>query len=195
MAKTVRSAKRGARSSESRIPKVAVYAGSFDPVTLGHLDVLRRAAHLFDRVIVAVAQRPDKRPCFTVRERLELIRKAVRDIPGVDVDSFHGLLVDFVRRRRACAVVRGLRAVMDFDYEFQMALTNRKLAAQVETVFFVPTEKYFYLSSSLVRELAIAGGPLACFVPEPVEKALRRKFGHRMAVSASRRFGRPGRQK
>jgi pantetheine-phosphate adenylyltransferase len=157
--------------------KVAVYAGSFDPVTLGHLDVARRAAHLFDRVIVGVAQRPDKHPLFTLRERVELIRESVKDLPGVEVEGFHGLLVDFVRRKGACAVVRGLRAVMDFDYEFQMALTNRKLAAQVETVFFVPSEKYFYLSSSLVRELACVGGQLSCFVPPAVERALARKCG------------------
>jgi len=162
---------------------VAVYAGSFDPITLGHLDVVRRATGLFDQVIVGVAQRPDKHPLFTLDERVKLIKEAVKELPGVKVEGFHGLLVDFALRKHASAVVRGLRAVMDFDYEFQMALTNRKLAAQVETIFFVPTEKYFYLSSSLVRELAAVGGQLSCFVPTAVERALRRKF--------HRRTGRP----
>ncbi|MEO0081839.1 MAG: pantetheine-phosphate adenylyltransferase [candidate division WOR-3 bacterium] len=156
--------------------KVAVYAGSFDPVTLGHLDVLRRATRLFDRVVVGVAQRPDKKALFTPTERVSLIRQSVGDMPSVEVEAFDCLLVDFVRRKRASAVVRGLRAVMDFDYEFQMALTNRKLAPDVETVFFVPSEKYFYLSSSLVRELAAVHGQVSCFVPRPVELALERKF-------------------
>ncbi len=156
--------------------KTAVYAGSFDPITLGHLDVVRRASRLFDRVIVGVALKHTKRPLFTQRERVALVRAVTRDIPNVEVQGFQGLLIDFVSRNRACAVIRGLRAVMDFDYEFQMALTNRKLASQVETVFFVPSEKYFYLSSSLVRELASVNGPLSCFVSEPVERALRRKF-------------------
>ncbi len=156
--------------------KVAVYAGSFDPITLGHLDVIRRAARLFDRVIVGVAQRKEKSPVFSHQERVRLARAVVKDIPGVEVEGFKGLLVDFVHKKQACAVVRGMRAVMDFDYEFQMALTNRKLASEVETVFFVPSEKFFYLSSSLVRELASVQGELRCFVPEPVEKALRRRF-------------------
>lgn len=177
MRKMALSGKQRADSREQGVAKVAVYAGSFDPITLGHLDVVRRASRLFDRVVVAVAQRQDKKPLFTLQERVQLIRESVRGVPGVEVEGFSGLLVDFVRNRRACAVVRGLRAVMDFDYELQMAMTNRKLAADVETVFFVPSEKYFYLSSSLVRELAAAHGHLSCFVPEPVERALRTKFG------------------
>ena len=175
MARKVRSTKCEARSNPES--KVAIYAGSFDPVTLGHLDVVRRAAGLFDRVIVGVTQRSDKHPLFSLAERVKLIRESVKGLPGVEVEGFHGLLVDFALRKHASAVIRGLRAVMDFDYEFQMALTNRKLASQVETVFFVPTEKYFYLSSSLVRELAAVGGQLSCFVPPAVEQALRRKFG------------------
>ncbi len=163
-------------SKAERRPKIAVYAGSFDPVTLGHLDVVRRAIWLFDQVIVAVARRQEKHPLFSFRERVRLARAAVKGIPGVEVAGFDRLLVDFVHRKHACAVIRGLRAVMDFDYEFQMALTNRKLAPHVETVFFVPSEKFFYLSSSLVRELASVGGELKCFVPEPVERALRKKF-------------------
>lgn len=156
--------------------KVAVYPGSFDPITLGHLDVIKRAAGLFDRVIVGVADRADKNPLFTWPERVELTRTVCRGMEAVEVDSFDMLLVDFARKHRASAVVRGMRAVMDFDYEFQMALTNRKLSADVETVFFLPSEKYFYLSSSLVRELAAKGGELRCFAPEPVIAALRLKF-------------------
>ncbi len=164
------------KQEECKVAKVAVYPGTFDPVTLGHLDVVKRACRLFDRVIVAVAERKDKRPLFSLAERIELVRSSVAGLPRVEVKGFTGLLVDFVRQEQACAVVRGLRAVMDFDYEFQMAMTNRKLAAELETVFFVPSEKYFYLSSSLVRELAAAHGQLSCFVPEPVERALREKF-------------------
>jgi len=165
-----------AQPAPDRPARRAVYAGSFDPVTLGHLDVIRRACRLFDHVVVGVAQRPDKHPLFTPAQRVRLIRQSTRDLANLEVETFRGLLVDFVQARQACAVVRGLRAVMDFDYEFQMALTNRKLAAHVETVFFVPSEKYFYLSSSLVRELAAVRGRLSCFVSEPVERALRARF-------------------
>jgi pantetheine-phosphate adenylyltransferase len=161
--------------------RVAVYPGSFDPITLGHLDVTRRAANLFDRVIVAVARRQEKHPIFAWKERIALAQAACRDLPTVRVQGFDSLLVDFVQQTGACAIVRGMRAVMDFDYEFQMALTNRKLAPAVETLFFVPSEKYFYLSSSLVRELASKGGELACFVPDGVARALRRKVGSRKA--------------
>lgn len=156
--------------------KRAVYPGSFDPITLGHLDIVERAARLFDEVIVAVAKREEKNPLFSWEERIELARATTRQMARVTVEGFDGLLVDFVRARNACAIIRGLRAVMDFDYEFQMALTNRKLAGELETVFFVPSEKYFYLSSSLVRELARAGGELSCFAPQVVVEALRRKL-------------------
>ncbi len=157
--------------------KVAVYPGSFDPITLGHLDVIERACHLFDRVIVGVAKREEKNPLFTWEERIALVRKVTSGMKRVQVEGFDGLLVDFVREMGAKAVVRGLRAVMDFDYEFQMALTNRKLAPEMETIFFVPSERYFYLSSSLVRELARAGGEVSCFAPEPVVAALKKKLG------------------
>jgi len=156
--------------------KVAVYPGSFDPITLGHLDVIERASRLFDRVIIGVAKREEKNPLFTWEERVALVRKVTSGMKRVQVEGFDGLLVDFVRRVGARAVVRGLRAVMDFDYEFQMALTNRKLAPEMETIFFVPSEKYFYLSSSLVRELARAGGEVSCFAPAPVVEALKKKF-------------------
>lgn len=157
--------------------RIAVYPGSFDPITLGHLDVTRRAARLFDRLIVAVASRQEKHPIFSWKERIALARRVCSDLPGVEVRGFDCLLVDFAVQVQASAIVRGMRAVMDFDYEFQMALTNRKLAPSVETLFFVPSEKYFYLSSSLVRELASKGGELSCFAPDPVVRALRAKFG------------------
>ncbi len=153
-----------------------VYPGSFDPVTLGHLDVVKRATRLFDRVIIAVASRQEKHPLFPWRERVRLVREVTRDMAGVEVRPFDCLLVDFARAVQAQAVIRGMRAVMDFYYEFQMALTNRKLAPDIETVFLPPSERFFYLSSSLVRELAARGGELSCFVPEPVARALTRRF-------------------
>ncbi|MEO0079129.1 MAG: pantetheine-phosphate adenylyltransferase [candidate division WOR-3 bacterium] len=156
--------------------KIAVYPGSFDPITLGHLDVVERATRLFDEVVVAVAERQEKHPIFSWQERIELVKAATKGMARVRVAGFDTLLVDFVRSQGASAVIRGLRAVMDFDYEFQMALTNRKLAPDVETVFFVPSERFFYLSASLVRELASKGGELRCFVPEVVERALRQKW-------------------
>lgn len=156
--------------------RIAVYPGSFDPITLGHLDVVKRAAHLFDKVVVGVASRQEKHPLFSWEERIELAKVVTKGMDGVTVQGFDSLLVDFARQEHAHAIIRGMRAVMDFDYEFQMALTNRKLAPAVETVFFVPSERYFYLSSSLVRELAAKGGELSCFVPEPVMRALRLKL-------------------
>lgn len=158
--------------------KKAVYPGSFDPITLGHLDIIERASRLFDEVVVAVAKREEKKPLFSWKERIELARLATAGLNQVKVEGFDGLLVDFVRSQNAGTIIRGLRAVMDFDYEFQMALTNRKLAGDLETVFFLPSEKYFYLSSSLVRELARVGGELSCFAPPVVIQALRNKLGH-----------------
>jgi pantetheine-phosphate adenylyltransferase len=171
------------QKSECRKPeadrRIAVYPGSFDPITLGHLDVVKRAAQLFDQVIVGVASRQEKHPLFSWPERVRLAREVVKGMNGVTVQGFDSLLVEFAQQQHAQAIIRGMRAVMDFDYEFQMALTNRKLAPAVETVFFVPSERYFYLSSSLVRELAAKGGELTCFVPEPVVRALRQRFGKR----------------
>ncbi len=168
------------QKSEGRLTepghRIAVYPGSFDPITLGHLDVIRRATHLFDKVIVGVASRQEKHPLFSWPERIRLATEVTEGMDLVAVLGFDILLVDFARQQQAHAIIRGMRAVMDFDYEFQMALTNRKFASDVETVFFVPSERYFYLSSSLVRELAAKGGELACFVPEPVMKALRRRL-------------------
>ena len=156
--------------------RIAIYPGSFDPITLGHLDVVKRAVHLFDKVVVGVASRQEKNPLFSWDERIKLAKEVTKGLDRVVVQGFDCLLVDFVQQQRAQAIIRGMRAVMDFDYEFQMALTNRKLAPAVETIFFVPSERYFYLSSSLVRELAAKGGELACFVTEPVVRALRRKL-------------------
>lgn len=153
----------------------AIYPGSFDPVTNGHLDVIQRASHLFDEVIVAVAFNDSKHPLFTVEERVSLLRKTMR-AKNVIVSSFNGLLMEFARENQACAVVRGLRAVSDFEFEFQMALMNRKLQPEIETVFLTPKEEYTYLSSRIIKEIARLGGNVEEFVPEIVEKALRKKF-------------------
>jgi pantetheine-phosphate adenylyltransferase len=156
--------------------KTAVYPGSFDPITNGHLDIVVRASKVFDRVIVAVARRDEKRPAFPVRERVVLARRVLASYPNVTVTSFSDLLVDFALRSKANTIIRGLRAVIDFDYEFQMVLTNRKIAPDIDTVFFLPSERYVYLSSSTVKEIARLGGPVSCFVPKATMAALRRKF-------------------
>ncbi|MBM3860461.1 MAG: pantetheine-phosphate adenylyltransferase [Verrucomicrobia bacterium] len=156
--------------------KTAIYPGSFDPITNGHLDVVRRAAKLFDRVIVAVAENADKQPLFTPQERVELVQAAVRGLRGVVVDHFRGLLVDYARRKKAVAIVRGLRAVSDFEYELQFALMNRKLAPQVETIFLAPKDEYTFVSSRMIKEIARLGGNIGCFVPREVLVALRRKL-------------------
>ena len=159
--------------------RTVIYPGSFDPMTNGHLDVLQRAAKLFDRVIVAVAKNDSKHPLFTFDERLDLVQRSTQYIPGVKVDGFDGLLVDYVKKRAAQAVVRGLRAVSDFEYEFQLALMNRKLNEQFETIFMTPKETYTFLSSSMVKEIARLGGDVSAFVPAHVRKALGRKFAGR----------------
>ncbi|MFL6541896.1 MAG: pantetheine-phosphate adenylyltransferase [Chthoniobacterales bacterium] len=156
----------------------AIYPGSFDPVTNGHLDVVERARKLFDEVIVAVAYNEQKQPLFSLEERLELLRATIGDQDGVQFAPMPGLLVDFAVERNATAVVRGLRAVSDFEFEFQMALMNRKLEARVETIFLMPKEEYTYLSSRIVKEIARLGGDVAKFVPAPVAEALRKKLVH-----------------
>lgn len=156
--------------------RTAIYPGSFDPLTNGHLDVIQRAAKLFDRVIVAVAKNDSKQPLFTLDERVELVQLAVRKLPHVSADSFDGLLADYVRECRACAVVRGLRAVSDFEFEFQLALMNRKLNDQFETIFMMPKDTYTFLSSRIVKEISRLGGDVRAFVPPYVRIALRRKL-------------------
>ncbi|MBN3033595.1 MAG: pantetheine-phosphate adenylyltransferase [Candidatus Saganbacteria bacterium] len=153
----------------------AVYPGSFDPVTSGHLDVIERAARLFDRVIVAVIRNPEKSPLFSFQERMDMLKASVPHCDNVAVDSFDGLLVEYVRGQKACAVVRGLRAVSDFDYEFQMALTNRRMAPEIETVFLMTDYRYSYLSSSFVRQIAGLGGDVSGLVPDPVARVLAAK--------------------
>ncbi len=154
----------------------ALYPGSFDPITHGHLDVIQRAARLFDEVIIAVASNDQKRVLFTVEERVALIRDACAGHGNVRIASFDGLLVSFAREVEASAVVRGLRAVSDFEFEFQMALMNRKLEPQLETIFMMPAEKYTYLSSRIVKEIARLGGDVSAFVPAAVAAALRDKI-------------------
>jgi pantetheine-phosphate adenylyltransferase len=157
--------------------RTAFYPGTFDPVTNGHLDLIERALRLFDRVIVAVGTGRDKEPMFTVDERLDLVRDAVRHLDGVQVISFEGLLVEAVRESGAIAVIRGLREISDFEYEFQMALMNRRLASEIETVFLMPNERYTYLNSTIVKEVARLGGDLAGLVPESVLAELKRRIG------------------
>ncbi len=153
----------------------AIYPGSFDPVTNGHLDVIDRARKLFDQVIVAVAHNEQKQPLFTLEERLELLRGTIGNLERVQIAPLDGLLVDFAVRQRATAVIRGLRAVSDFEFEFQMALMNRKLEASVETIFLMPKEEYTYLSSRIVKEIGRLGGDIAKFVPPKVVEAFHRK--------------------
>lgn len=156
--------------------RIAIYPGSFDPLTNGHLDVARRAAKLFDCVIVAVAENESKHPLFTLAERVALVRKAVAHLPNVKTESFAGLLVDYVAGRKAKAIVRGLRAVSDFEFEFQLALMNRKLDENIETIFMMPKDTYTFLSSRIVKEIARLGGDVSSFVPAHVQTALLKKL-------------------
>ncbi len=156
--------------------RTAIYPGSFDPFTNGHLDVVQRAAKLFDRVIVAVAKNESKQPLFTLEKRVELVRKSVVRIKNVRADSFDCLLVDYVERCHARAVVRGLRAVSDFEFEFQLALMNRKLNGEFETIFMMPKDTYTFLSSRIVKEIARLGGDVRQFVPPAVRAALNQKL-------------------
>jgi pantetheine-phosphate adenylyltransferase len=156
--------------------RTAIYPGSFDPLTNGHLDLILRAAKLFDRVIVAVAQNESKKGLFSLKERVKLVQQAIAHLPKVEVDSFDGLLVDYVDRREGQAIIRGLRAVSDFEFEFQLALMNRKLNERVETIFMMPKETYTFLSSRIVKEIARLGGDVKSFVPEHVQTALAKKL-------------------
>jgi pantetheine-phosphate adenylyltransferase len=154
--------------------KIAIYPGSFDPITNGHLDIIKRAGKLFDKVIVAVIRNPSKKPQFSLTERVEMIQKSLQGVKKVVVDSFDGLLVSYAKKKKANVIVRGLRAVSDFDYEFQMALTNRKMVPEIETLFFMTDYKYSYLSSSFVKEIAKLGGKVSELVPAPVARKLHK---------------------
>jgi pantetheine-phosphate adenylyltransferase len=151
----------------------AIYPGSFDPITFGHLDLIRRALTIFDEVIVVVAVNVEKRVMFQFNERIEFVRRAVKGLKGVTVEGLNGLTVEYARKKQARALIRGLRATSDFDYEFQMALTNRKLSKEVDTVFLMPSESHLYLSSRLVKEIAFLGGDVSEFVPPFVARRLR----------------------
>lgn len=155
--------------------RLAVYPGTFDPLTNGHVDIILRGARLFDRIIVAMLVNPEKTPLFSVEERVEAAREVFRAYPNVEIDTFDGLLVEYARGKGASVIVRGLRAVSDFEYELQMALMNRRLNPDVETVFMMPAEPYTYLSSRLVKEIVALGGSISGLVPEAVEGRLRQK--------------------
>jgi pantetheine-phosphate adenylyltransferase len=155
----------------------ALCAGTFDPITMGHLDVIERAARIFPRVVIGVATSPGKNPLFSQEERVELVKASTAHLPGVEVKNFSGLLVEFAESQKVQVIVRGLRAFSDFEYEFQMALTNRKLKSEIETIFLMPKQDYSYVSSSNVREVAQLGGNIEQFVPPPVQAALRIKLG------------------
>jgi pantetheine-phosphate adenylyltransferase len=157
--------------------RIAIYPGSFDPITNGHLDLIQRGLLLFDRLVVAIADNPDKNPLFSGKERLEMVRSTVEDAGRVEVLLFTGLLADFANQRQACAIIRGVRAVSDFEFEFQLALMNRRLAPRTETVFLMPSEQYTYLSSNLIKDIARFDGDISPFVPEMVKGKLREKFG------------------
>ena len=154
---------------------LAVYPGSFDPLTNGHVDIIARGARLFDRIVVAILVNAEKHPLFTMKERVEIAREVFRGHPNVEIDTFEGLLVDYMERRKAQVVVRGLRAISDFEFEFQMALMNRRLNSSIETVFMMPAEQYTYISSRLIKEVFSLGGTIEGLVPTLVEARLRDK--------------------
>jgi len=157
--------------------RIAVYPGSFDPLTKGHLDIIQRAAKIFDHVIVAVSNNASKKNVFSVSERIEMVEESIRNLPNVDCDTISGLLVDYMRRKKARVLIRGLRVVSDMDYEFQLASFNRRLNKDVETVFLMPDDQYTYLASSMVREIARLGAGADQFVPPFVARRLKLKFG------------------
>ncbi len=156
--------------------KTCIYPGSFDPVTNGHIDIINRAAKTFDKVIVGVLNNPNKKPLFTVEERIELLKKTVGHIENIEIESFSGLLIDFMVEKNSNIIVKGLRAVSDFEYEFQMALMNKKLSPEVETLFMMTNSNYSYISSSIIKEIATFGGCIKGLVPEVVERAILNKF-------------------
>jgi len=154
----------------------AIYPGSFDPVTYGHIDLIKRAQEIFSEVIVAVAHNPHKKPLFSVKERVDMLKRATANLEGISVVDFNGLVVDFAAKNKAKVLIRGLRMISDFEYEFQMTLTNRKLNPDIETIFLLPQESYSYISSKLLKEATSLGANLSCFVPDFVEKALVKKL-------------------
>ena len=156
--------------------KVVIYPGSFDPVTYGHLDVLKRATHIFGKVIIAVANNTSKKYMFSLEERVDLLKEATTGMPGVKVESFDGLVIDYARRKKTNVLIRGLRMTSDFEYEFQIALTNRRLAEDIETIFLMPSERHSFLSSSLLKEVAKFDADISSFVPRCVEKRLKGKL-------------------
>jgi len=153
----------------------AIYPGTFDPITYGHIDIIKRASIIFDEVIVAVAENREKKPLFSLPERVAMVKDSIRSLSNVRVDSFDNLVVDYAKKKGARVMIRGMRMISDFEYEFQMALTNRKLSGAVETIFMVPHEKYSYVSSKLIKEAAFLGANLKAFVPKKVETALKKK--------------------
>ncbi len=157
--------------------KTAVYPGSFDPITNGHLDIVRRASQMFDQIVVGVASSANKHLLFTIDERIDMVQKAVAGLRNVRVDQVDGLLINYVRRKRATVIVRGLRAVSDFEYEFQLALMNRKLDPRIETIFLMTKDEYTFISSRLVKEISQLGGDVSAFVPRGVKSTLAHKFG------------------
>ncbi len=157
--------------------KIAIYPGTFDPITYGHLDIIERASRLFDRIIITVAMNPTKEPLFSAQDRVFLIEQSISDIKNdgiLEVETFHGLIVDFAHKKKASAIIRGLRAISDFEYELQMALMNRRLEADITTVFLMPHENYTYLNSTIVKEVASFGGDISNFVPPIVEAKLKK---------------------
>ncbi len=159
--------------------RTAIYAGTFDPITNGHLDIVHRARRIFDQVVIAVAPNPGKRPLFSVQERMELIRECCEGHSDIQVETFEGLLVDYARGRGAVALIRGLRAVSDFEYEFQMTQMNRELEPEMETIFFMPNSDYFFTSSTIVKQVAsIDPHRIDRYIPLPVAAALKKRFGH-----------------
>src|SRR5215471_19015867 len=168
----------------SNPPNIAIYPGSFDPLTNGHVDIIQRGSKLFDRIVIAILLNIEKAPLFTVEERVDLAREVFRAYPNVEVDTFDGLLVDYARKKRASVIVRGLRAISDFEYEMQMALMNRHLNPDVETVFMMPAEPYTYVSSRLVKEVVALGGSVNKLVPTLVESRLREKKTARETLRA-----------
>lgn len=156
--------------------KIGVYPGTFDPITNGHIDIIRRSLQVFDKVIVAVAPNPKKKPIFDIQDRVEMIRESTRDIPNVEIEIFEGLLAEYMKRKGAHAIIRGLRAVSDFEHEFMMALMNRKLDSEAETVFLMPSEEYSYLTSSAIKEVASYGGVVKDLVPPIVSRRLQDHF-------------------